>query len=175
MASERTKLGKPDRITLHWTAGSYQQTFDSYHFCVTGDGRSINTLSLALKGSHVWARNTGNIGIALCAMANARTMPTDKQIEETAALVADLARQFQIDLHGHQVVQRHKVLSGQRVPLTDTMEIPLITDHAAYARCDGYYPDRWDCGRYTDIILKKAVWYREELAHGRRKPRTFPC
>lgn len=168
-------LGKPRFITLHWTAGGYQTTFPSYHFCVTGDGRSINTLPLGVKGSHVWGRNSANIGVALCAMANARTMPTDKQIEETAALVADLCRQFSIDIHAHHTVQRHKVLSGQRVPLPDTMEVPVVTDHAAYARADGYYPDRWDCGRYTEIILKKAVWYREQLADGKRSPRRWPC
>lgn len=168
-------LGTPSLITLHWTAGSYQQTHDSYHFCVTGDGRSINTLSLALKGSHAWGRNSGNIGVAMCCMANARTMPTAKQIEETAALVADLSAQFNISLTADRRIQRHKVLSGMRIPLDDWIDVPLVADHAAYARADGYYPDRWDCGRYTDEILKKALWYRDQIADGKRKRRTWPC
>jgi N-acetylmuramoyl-L-alanine amidase len=166
-------LGKPEAITLHWTAGSYQQTFDHYHICITGDGRGIMTLPLSKKGSHVWGRNSGNIGIALCAMSNARTMPTAKQIEEAAAIVADLCKQFDIDLHADRACQRHKVIGQTRVPIQDTMQVPYVADHAAYARCDGYYPDRWDCGRYTDEILKKAAWYRDQIADGKRKARTW--
>lgn len=168
-------LGTPRLITLHWTAGNHFQTFSSYHFCVTGDGKSLNTLSLRLKGSHTWGRNTANIGVAMCAMSGARTLPTPRQIEETAALVADLAAQFDIDLNGVHRVQRHRVINAQRLPLPETIEVPLVTDHAAYARADGYYPDRWDCGRYTEDILRKAKWYRKELAEGRRHRRTWPC
>ena len=171
MANE--PLGVPYYITLHWTAGSYQQTFDHYHFCVTGDGRSINTLSLAVKGSHCWGRNSHNVGVAMCCMSNARTMPTDKQIEETAALVAELAAQFNIDLFATRQVDRHRVASGQRIKTGEHLEVPYVTDHAAYARADGYYPDRWDCGRYTETIIKKAQWYRDQIADGKRKARRW--
>ena len=166
-------LGKPRFITLHWTAGSYQQTFDHYHFNVTGDGRIISTLPLSIKGSHVWGRNTGNIGVALCAMANARTLPTKKQCETTAALIADLCYQFGIDFDSTELAQRHKVQNDKRIPIDGQMAINCVTDHAAYARCDGYYPDRWDCGRYTLDIIKSARWYRNEIADGRRKPMVF--
>lgn len=171
MASEA--LGKPRLITLHWTAGSYTQTFNTYHFCVQGDGNVMNSLSLKLKGSHTWGRNTGNIGIAMCAMRDSQTMPTKKQIEATAALVADLSVQFSIAYTQQQECRRHRVQSGQRIPIPGTMLIFRITDHAAYARCDGYYPDRWDCGQYTEIILKKAAWYRDQIRLGNRKPQVW--
>jgi hypothetical protein len=161
-------LGKPRLITLHWTAGSYQQTFNSYHFNVTGDGRVITTLPLSAKGSHVWGRNTGNIGVALCAMANARTLPTKRQLEATAALVADLSVQFDIGFDEVELCQRHKVSNSQRIAIDGQMAVRRIADHAAYARCDGYYPDRWDCGRYTEEILKSARWYAEKVREGER-------
>jgi hypothetical protein len=167
-------LGKPRLITLHWTAGSYTQTFDSYHFCVLGDGRIVNTLPLRTKGSHVWGRNSGNIGVAMCCMANAQTMPTKKQVEATAALIADLSVQFQIKFTDVHDCQRHKVIKQQRVPAEGTMQVFCIADHAAYARCDGYYPDRWDCGRYTEEIIKSAKWYRQRIADGNRTVKMWP-
>jgi hypothetical protein len=166
-------LGTPRLITLHWTAGSYTQTHDSYHFCVTGDGRTVQTLGLQFKGSHVWGRNTGNIGIAMCCMANARTLPLARQIEETAALVADLSVQYAIPFGEATSCRRHKVEHGRRVPLDQHVAIARITDHAAYARCDGYYPDRWDCGRYTEEIVRKARWYANEIARDRRRARRW--
>ena len=170
---QNESLGTPTLITLHWTAGSYTQTHDSYHFCVTGDGRTVQTLGLAFKGSHVWGRNTGNLGIAMCAMANARTLPTQRQIEETAALIADLSVQYAIAFDATHTCRRHKVIKGSRIPDDGTIEIARITDHAAYARCDGYYPDRWDCGRYTEEITRKARWYANEVAQGRRRIRRW--
>lgn len=167
------ELGKPRFITLHWTAGSYQQTHDCYHFNITGDGRVIRTLDLKIKGSHVWGRNTGNIGVALCAMANARTLPTKKQIEVCAALVADLSVQFDIGFNDVELAQRHKVINGQRVPVAGQMAVNCITDHAAWARCDGYYPDRWDCGRYTEEIMKSARWYAAKIIEGERNGKLW--
>lgn len=167
-------LGTPRFITLHWTAGDHLKTFSSYHFCVQGSGRVVNSLSLAKKGSHTWGRNTANIGVAMCAMANTSTMPTAPQIESVAALVADLSLQFKISLTEVYRTPRHKVIQGTRIPTGETVEVPYVTDHAAYARADGYYPDRWDCGRYTSDILKKALWYRGEILAGRRKSETWP-
>lgn len=171
--SAAENLGTPKLITLHWTAGSYTQTYPHYHFCVLGNGTTMRTLPLTDKGSHTWGRNTGNIGIAMCCMQNTRTMPTNRQIEETAALIADLSIQFNIGLDDVYPVQRHKVSNSIRVPIDGTIEVFRITDHAAYARADGYYPDRWDCGRYTNEIVKKAKWYAAEVNSGDRPRRSW--
>lgn len=140
-AGKDLPLGKPERITLHWTAGNHSQTFDHYHWCVRGDGEVVQTLSLQLLGSHCWKRNTGNVGVAMCGMAPGFPI-TAKQREATARLVAELCGVLGIDLAD-------------------------VHDHAHYARLDGYYPDRWDCGPETPIILRKAAWYRERLLSGK--------
>lgn len=140
-AGQLGPLGRPERITLHWTAGSHTQTFDHYHFCVRGDGQVVQTLSLQYIGSHCWKRNTGNVGVSMCAMAPGWPI-TDRQREATARLVAELCGVLGIDL-------------------------AAVHDHAHYARLDGYFPERWDCGEETPLILKKARWYRQQLISGK--------
>ena len=169
----RNDMGSINLITLHWTGGSYTQTWPKYHFNVTGSGQTMRTLPLSEKGEHTWGRNTGNIGITMCCMANARTLPTMKQIEETAALIADLSIQFKIGFNDVYAAQRHKVINQTRIPIPGTVDVFRITDHAAYARVDGYYPDRWDCGRYTNEIIKKARWYAAEVEKGERPRRSW--
>src|SRR5579864_5158499 len=72
-----------DLITLHWTVGTYAQTFDdAYHFQILGDG-SVHVDSRAFRDfrhlyfcefeplAHAWHHNTGNLGISLCGMYGA--------------------------------------------------------------------------------------------------------
>ena len=37
------RFSQPLKVYLHWTAGKYDQTFNDYHLCVTGDGDIIET------------------------------------------------------------------------------------------------------------------------------------
>jgi N-acetylmuramoyl-L-alanine amidase CwlA len=134
-------LGKTTTLTLHWTAGGYTQTFDDYHFCVKGDGAVVQTLSISKKGAHTWKRNSGNIGVSMCCMADGCPV-TDKQREATARLVAELCGMFGLD------VERD------------------VHDHAYFARLDGYYPERWDVGEELTPIKAKAKWYRIQIKSG---------
>jgi len=53
------------QIYLHWTAGSYGQLYDDYHFNIDADGSIYQTCTqLTELKSHTWHRNTGAIGIA---------------------------------------------------------------------------------------------------------------
>ena len=60
------------QIYLHWTAGSYGQLYDDYHFNIDADGSIYQTCTqLTELKSHTWHRNTGAIGIALCCACGA--------------------------------------------------------------------------------------------------------
>ena len=135
-----------NKITWHWTAGNYSQTYTSYHFCITYDGKLAHvkqTRSLYEAGAHVYKRNTGNIGISMCGMA--KGFPIEEhQVEVTAKLTAELMILFDI-------------------------EIDDVQDHAFYAKADGYYPSRWDVGNLEPVLRKKTLWYLSKLQSGEHK------
>ena len=133
-------LGTPKLLTLHWTAGNYNDTFDHYHFCVRGDGTVEQTLSIKYKGSHTWQRNSNNIGISMCCMADGFP-PTKVQIERTARLVAELVGMFGISWDS-------------------------VKDHRYYAKLDDYENLRWDIGDLFPQILSRAKDFRLQIING---------
>lgn len=142
-AGSYSPLGYPDKLTIHWSAGNYTQTYSHYHFCVQGDGTVIQTLPIAFKGSHTWKRNSNNIGISMCCMADGYP-PTNKQIERTAKLIAELVGIYNISWD-------------------------QVRDHRYYAVLDGYENLRWDVGDYIVKLLAKAKWYREQIILGKQE------
>ena len=161
-------MGKPDRITLHWTAGSYTQTFNDYHGCIRGDGRRGATRPLTIKGAHTWGRNSGNIGESLCAMAPGCPVKPE-QVETMAAVVAEHCHRFNIPLRGVVKLPAMRVQGSRLVAIPGkTILAPTVADHAWYARADGYYPDRWDIGATYEVVMEKAAWYLQRIASGRR-------
>lgn len=157
-------LGTPTHITIHWTAGSGLQTFPEYHFCIQADGEVVHTLPIAEKGAHTWRRNSGNVGMSMCCCPPSHP-PTPVQIEHTAKLVAEVCHRFGIPVQGKYVGPSYKQVDGELVTI-GTADHPTVTDHAHYARADGYYPDRWDIERYLEPILAKARWYLDALVAG---------
>lgn len=153
------------RIYVHWTAGRYEQCFDDYHICITGDGKVYAMCDdLEEYKPHTWRRNTGNIGVSLCCCYNATSdgtpdgtdlgdyPPTHEQIEALSSILATMC---------------------------DCLKLPssCILTHAEIAEIDGYGihgddPDlRWDLlyipdyvegGELTDggdLIRGKVEWY----------------
>lgn len=163
-------LGKPKLITLHWTADNHTKTFDHYHFCIRGDGSVVQTLPIGTKGSHTWGRNSGNIGISMCAMGKGSPV-TGFQREATAVLVAELAGCFGLDLHATlQLPELRLSPDGKSlIPTGRLLPFPVLADHAMFARADGYYPDRWDIGDEYPRIRDRAWAVRADLINGRRK------
>jgi N-acetylmuramoyl-L-alanine amidase len=152
------KLGTPTFITVHWTAGSWSQVWYDYHFNIKADPAKrtaslIQTLPLAWKGQHVRGRNSHNIGVTICAMGDMTQVvngkriktgtyhPQPTQVELAAKLIAEL--QIKLDIADGDVV-----------------------DHAHWAKIDGYYPERWDCGDLWPVIDKKRAWYKAKLLAG---------
>lgn len=160
-------IGKVRQITMHWTAGTHDWTSDHYHWCIRGGGQVVQTLGASLKGSHCWGRNSGNLGIALCAMAPGHPV-TDAQRRSCAILVAELCGVYGLRIDGTLLLPEMRV-SGERLIATGrSRSFPVVADHAVFARADGYYPDRWDIGDEYAPILQAAIAYRGDLVAGRR-------
>lgn len=150
-----------DKVTLHWSGGSYENTSPYYHLNILGDGRVWSDFdSFDVAGKHTWHRNTGNIGVSIlcCADASVDTdgnvtwgtvPPTDAQVNKMAMIVKTIA-----DAKGWEIDKEH------------------FKTHNDWAIIDGYSihdddPDmRWDLialpqedGDGGAIIRGKAIWY----------------
>ncbi len=166
-------MGRIERITLHWTAGGPTQDFDDYHLCVHADGTVKLVRPLDVKGAHTWGRNTGNVGIAMDGHPD-KGFPAVQQ-ERTACLAAEVAFRYGLDLDASVDLPRKQNVGGVTlVTVAGTIHAPVLADHAWYAHADGYYPDRWDIGRWFAPIAGKARWYLAALQGGRRKVELLP-
>lgn len=121
----------PERIICHWTAGGYRASdLDRrhYHLLVEGDGTvrrgeqpiSANDRPIAgAYAAHTRNKNTGSIGLAVCAMAGARERPFDAgrapltraQWRRLAAVAAQLCHRYGLAVTpetvlGHGEVER---------------------------------------------------------------------
>ena len=149
-------------IVAHWTAGTYNAVYDHYHYCITWDGlkaKAVQTLSLREKGSHVWKRNTGRIGISLCGAFSGYPIRRE-QLEVMSKLIAELCLRFGIDLDGFH----------QAFDLTDpsvSHKVPNVTDHVFYGKMDRY--GKPDIGEHLKPVLQKAHWYLSKLKSGEQK------
>lgn len=161
--------GSIDRVYLHWTAGRYHEIYSDYHISIDSDGRIyVPAADLTIRRSHTWKRNTGSVGIAVCACVDARanagydmtmgSQPvTEAQIEAMSVIVALFSR-----------------YGGIPVECCQT--------HCEAAYFDGYGPfsgdpeTRWDLWYLPDsaagghlrgggeVIRGKARWYLQHMA-----------
>jgi len=170
-------VGREPKIYMHWTAGKYDTLFDDYHVCITGDGSIYITGALDEPLAHTWRRNTGSIGITLCAAYNATTddlgdyAPTAAQIESMAQAVCAVADGLWLTINSNYV-------------LTHGEAADSIDGIYTWDENDCYGPqhtvERWDLQflgtaespKYTtdyddpstggNVLRGKAQWYREQ-------------
>lgn len=143
---KNSPLGTITRCVLHWTAGSGLQMWDDYHFNIALAGKSpvvVKTCSLTQKGQHLFKRNTGAVGFTFAAPGPNSVTP--EMIEIMAKLLGEFCYKHGLDPAG-------KTADGFYV----------IDDHAAYAKADGYFPDRWDIGTLMKPLRQKAIWYHQQ-------------
>lgn len=119
--------GELRSISLHWTAGDYTTVFGAYHFCLRGADdvlvQQTNDLRANMRdvrseddppsngrrgraglryAAHTSGRNSWSVGIAICAMRDARpddfgAFPlTDPQVAALCAVAARIARAYAI-------------------------------------------------------------------------------
>lgn len=123
------------RIILHWTAGGYTpNTTDKrhYHFIIDGDGnvhsgdqpveaneRITQPNNGDTYAAHTRGLNTGSIGVAIAAMRRAKERPFDpgpapikqRQVDALVALVARLAKQYEISVARDTILTHAEVQS----------------------------------------------------------------
>jgi len=167
--------GAISRLYLHWTAGRYSQCFDDYHLNIGPNGELYLTCrSLEELKAHTWHRNTGAVGLTICACLGAVALqppkdkeapaidfgpfePTPMQIEKLALVIAVITQALGLDLSEEAVMT-----------------------HCEAAIRDGYGPysgdpeTRWDLWYVKDypyeglveggrLLRGKALWYRAWL------------
>lgn len=178
--NESAALGREPKIYLHWTAGKYDTTFSDYHINITGDGSIyVSTTVFSKTLSHTWRRNTGSIGIALCACYGATSnylgdySPTAKQIEVMSQVIDRVATALWLTID-----KEHVMTHGEAANNEDG-----IRPHPCYAwwndeEGDGdtrgdleylgtsesprYNPFATDGSRGGDVLRGKANWYKNK-------------
>lgn len=161
-----------NKITIHWTAGNYYPNLtelNSYHFLIDDTGRkwdgnckpedNLNCYD-GKYAAHTGGGNTGNIGVAMCAMngfKNANNIGnypiTAKQFEACMKLVAELCIKYGIPVTPMTVFTHYEF--GLRNPKSSSAgKIDII-----------YIPPYpWvkasDCGTF---IRSKIKWYINEI------------
>lgn len=169
-------------IVWHWTAGTDASLYDDYHFNVSVDTTKtkavvFKALQFSEKGQHLWQRNTGTIGFSFCALStNAANKPTPVMVDAGAILTAEVCAWKGIDPRGTIVLPEKKyVASSDSMSNTGKyIAFPNISDHASFARKDGYYPDRVDIDTLLPVLVKKAQAHYDLLKQGKAKFTYLP-
>lgn len=158
------------RIHWHWTAGGYTPNAiekKHYHFLVTGDGtieegdlapEANRTTSDGIYAAHTRAANTGAIGVAVCAMLNARERPfltgpcpiTAAQVDALIALSADLCETYGIPVTDKTTLTHAEVQTNLGIAqrgkwdinwlpgMTEPVSDPRVTGRNLRARLKAY-------------------------------------
>ena len=146
---EQFPHGRLDRIYLHWSAGDYTTTYDSYHYCIVWDGGAAHAVATRdlhenmrdvyvdderPYAAHTYRRNAYAAGLAILGMKDAR--PDDfgdfplreEAIDELCRLAAQIAQAYDLPIDAEHVLT-----------------------HAEAAISDGYFgtgeDERWDIAR----------------------------
>lgn len=174
---EARACGRDVKIYLHWTAGSYYQTFSDYHFNITGDGDILRTHGFDSAVSATWKRNSGSVAITLCCALNAneRTLgdypPTEAQIESMAELVAAACTVLGIPVDKNHVMTHGEAANNEDGLLTHSPyawwndsygdgDTRGDLEYLGTAESPSYNPYATDGSRGGDVLRAKALFYQ---------------
>ncbi len=140
-------MGELRSISLHWTAHDYEAVFPAYHFCLQGVSEVLVVATHDLRANmrdvrgehgrpyaaHTFGRNSWSIGLAVCAMADARP--------------DDFGRFPLLDVQVEALCRVARTLAGAYGIANEA-----IRTHAEAALEDGYFgagddEQRWDIAR----------------------------
>lgn len=169
----------PNKETLHWTVGRYDQTFNDYHFCICFD---VKTKKASIwknpkikpedndntkdgkYAPHCYMGNTENIGIGLCAMYGYKgpksvgNFPiTKEQLELAFELMAELAIKYKFDINQKSVFTHHEHDASLPKP-EGKIDIIFIPTHPELK------PE--ECGNF---IRSKVKWYYDKKVQSGEK------
>lgn len=162
----------------HWTAGDYDDFYDGYHFnigIVNNQIAVVKTLNFNQKGQHLWGRNSGMIGITLCAMKDWVLFPTNEQLDTMAILNAEICAWKNINPKGILKLPRMKVTGNTISFVGGSQNFNAISDHREFAVADGYGASRQDINNtkikrdYIIDVRQKTILYFNDLKADRRK------
>ena len=156
-----------NRIVIHHTGGAdidaYAEQIHNwhldagysgigYHFVIRKDGKIERGRPQWAVGSHAYGANYDTIGIHLSGCFT-YTLPTEKQIESAALLIADLCEEYNLP------VDRKHILGHREVD----------PDGLRGTACPGNMLQD-----YLDVLVGKANWYRYGGADTKDKPAEPP-
>lgn len=180
--AEARRYGREPKIYLHWSAGRYETPFEDYHINITGDGDIIiPDEDMSITRKHTWCRNSGSIGISLCACYGATTYdldaggyaPTAKQIETMAQVIAVVADALWLTINKQYVLTHGEAANNED-------GLWLHPAYAAWNDEEGKGDVRWDLeflgnsesprynpyltdgSRGGDVLRGKAAWYKAQ-------------
>lgn len=150
------ELGTVQGIVMHWTADTNKmRAYAAYHYLIVDNGHEaavIRTLRPTEKGQHAWGRNTGLIGIAYAATADASLpdygpgAPTARQRVAMQTLAAELCAWRHLDPRGTVSLPRKCSDASSIWTVPGTLAAPVLMSHQTLAMADGYSAERWDTG-----------------------------
>lgn len=173
-------MGKILGLVPHWTAGTHSQFFDGYHVnfgFINNEVIVVKTLKFTQKGQHLWARNSGLIGLTLCAMKDWLLKPNKYQVDMMALFIAEYCCWYGLDPESEITLPEKYRVNYSTLGNTGKMKkFPVIADHRTYAVSDGYGSERQDIldskvkpeVNYLIIVRDKAIKYYNELKNNKR-------
>lgn len=168
-------LGDKLGWVAHWSACAEPLVFDDYHINIcTSLDKSTPVIAKALKfnqkGQHLWGRNTGLIGISFsCLAVNKATYPTGKMVEAMALVIAEASAWFGINPEDLMSLPKKKAVGDSLVTVKGTLLMPAVTDHAAFAKSDGYTGHRIDIGTFLAPVRARSIALYKELKSNKRQ------
>ena len=170
------KYGRTPIIVAHWSAGRWDQKFEDYHINIDGEGRCwISTDDFADVLAHTYMRNSGAVGITLCACYGATTQdlgeyaPTEKQIEVMAQVIAVVAKALWLTIDKYHVMTHSEAADNY-----DGLNVH--ENYGAFSTCERWdnlflgtsespcFPDSYDDPRNGGNVLRvKANYYANQM------------
>lgn len=170
---------------LHWTADRRLVVYNDYMVSAIqgADGKAylVKAISGNQRQAHLWKRNGMVDGWALCADPTVPGRePTLAQVELIAQWNAEYCAWKRIDPRGKIILPEMKCdASADNAWFTGKqVSMPAVSDHAEYAKADGYGRFRWDCNwklpgasglTVTEHYRKRTLKFYDELKAGTRK------
>ena len=163
------------KVYLHWSAGRYNTKSDAYHINIDGDGNLFaSTDDLAETLAHTYRRNSGSVGITLCAAYGATSNdlgeypPTAAQIEAMAQAVAVVADALWLTIdrehvmtHGEAADNLDGIYASEPYGPQSTCE-RWDLQYLGTNESPAYTTDYDDPATGGNVLRGKANWYRQQ-------------
>lgn len=165
-------MGKVIGIVLHWTAGDQKTFYNGYPInigFIDNEVIVVKTIKFTQKGQHVWQRNSGLLGIALCAMKVWIIKPNEYQLDIMSLFIAEYCSWNKLDPEKTISLPEKKLVGITLVNTGRNKNFPIISDHRTFAEADGYGSERQDILNYYQPVREKAIQYYKELKNNKRK------